>query len=188
MWYPIRHIRTEKCCKKWSTVLHIYLGTSETEYRVSNKSVTLKLENIVKKWRKALVNYLNFCAIYYVFANFSWCASIQMVAGKTTWPNFDLFKNFNNTYTYNIFLHFHLTKNTYRVYTNLNDFWFSMCHSILQVLSKTYCLFIFIIITITHSLFMKKMIYWIIIIFIAYLNFQKFNLKCNLNCRSELLK
>ena len=95
--YPIRHIKTGKCCKKWSKVLHIYLGTSETEYRV-------KLENIVKKWRKALVNYLNFCAIYYVFANFSWCASIQMVAGKTTWPNFDLFKNFRvNMYIASIY-------------------------------------------------------------------------------------
>ena len=37
----------------------------------------------------------NFCAINYIFANFSWCASIQMMAGTTTWPNFDLFKIFS---------------------------------------------------------------------------------------------
>ena len=40
-----------------------------------------------------LTKFSNFCATNFSIANFSWCASIQTMAGKTTCPNFDLFKS-----------------------------------------------------------------------------------------------
>ena len=54
-----------------------------------------------------LTKFLNFCAVKYSFANFSWCASIQTMAGTTTWPNFDLFKSISLNSKINVWFWFY---------------------------------------------------------------------------------